>query len=134
MIEDDYISGSFVFHSMINKGIILKDTFGILATYKEKLSKVSVQLSERVLMRTVYSINESCRYIESLIIEIVCRFDNFEISMTSTSESSRCLFVTLLPVSIMPMIRETSKYLLITFNITFSRLKKEDCCAILDFF
>lgn len=65
MIADDYISGSFVFHSMINKGIILKDTFGILATYKEKLSKVSVQLSERVLMRTVYSINESCRYIES---------------------------------------------------------------------
>lgn len=50
MIADDYISGSFVFHSMINKGIILKDTFGILATYKEKLSKVSVQLSERVLM------------------------------------------------------------------------------------
>lgn len=45
MIADDYISGSFVFHSMINKGIILKDTFGILATYKEKLSKVSVQLS-----------------------------------------------------------------------------------------
>ena len=32
MIADDYISGSFVFHSMINKGIILKDTFGILAT------------------------------------------------------------------------------------------------------
>ena len=67
MIADDYISGSFVFHSMINKGIILKDTFGILATYKEKLSKVSVQLSERVLMRTVYSINESCRYIESCL-------------------------------------------------------------------
>ena len=93
MIADDYISGSFVFHSMINKGIILKDTFGILATYKEKLSKVSVQLSERILMRTVYSINESCRYIASChklsltsVMGIVKNLEQLTIKKMATSD------------------------------------------------
>lgn len=65
MIADDYISGKFVFHSMINKGIVLKDTFGIFAKYQEKLCNVPTQLSERVLMQTICSIKESCHYIES---------------------------------------------------------------------
>lgn len=93
MIADDYISGSFVFHSMMNKGIILKDTFGILATYKEKLSKMPVQLSERVLMRTVYSINESCRYMESChklsltsVMGIVKNLEQLTIKKMATSD------------------------------------------------